>query len=243
MLLSDANITAPAIGRGPAAVLAVWSAGLAAGVYIASGILAGAPMLLPMLGFGIGAGVTCFCVLLYWPASRLGFANALTLGRLALAMLLLVPLSRPDLASGGTGWAIFALALATLSLDGLDGPLARRSGLVGPWGARFDMEVDAIFALLLAAVAWRSGTAGPWILLLGGMRYLFVLGAFAFPWLGGPLPARLRRKAVCVVQIGVLTGLLAPVAEPPWTVLAALVALGLLTWSFATDVIWLALRR
>jgi len=156
---------------------------------------------------------------------------------------MLVPLLRPELTEGATGWAIFALALATLALDGLDGPLARRAGLAGPWGARFDMEVDAVFALLLSAVVWQSGAAGPWVLLLGGMRYLFVLAAFALPWLAAPLPQRFRRKLVCVIQIGALVVLLAPVVMPPVSVGLALVALALLTWSFAADVLWLARQR
>ena len=78
--------------------------------------------------------------------------------------------------------------------------------------------------------------AGPWVLLLGGMRYLFVLAAFVLPWLAAPLPQRFRRKLVCVIQIGALVILLAPVVMPPVSVGLALVALALLTWSFAADV-------
>ncbi|WP_237220301.1 hypothetical protein [Salipiger sp. CCB-MM3] len=97
--------------------------------------------------------------------------------------------------------------------------------------------------LLLAAVAWRSGAAGGWVLLLGGLRYLFVSASLLWPWLDAPLPQRFRRKLVCVVQIAVLAGLLAPIAGPPWSELAALLALALLAWSFALDVLWLARRR
>ena len=123
------------------------------------------------------------------------------------------------------------------------GPLARRSGLAGPWGARFDMEVDSIFALLLAGVVWRSGAAGSWVLLLGSLRYVFVAASWALPWLDRPLPQRFRRKLVCVVQIGTLVALIAPIVQPPYSWIAAAVALALLAWSFAVDVIWLARRR
>ncbi|MAU43487.1 MAG: hypothetical protein CMP09_01320 [Yangia sp.] len=223
--------------------LALLAMGLALALYGLSWWLAGAAMLLPVLGFGLGAGVSGHFLLRLWHAPRLGYANALTLGRLALAALMLVPLARPGLTEGASGWGFFCVALVTLALDGVDGPLARRSGLAGPWGARFDMEVDSVFALLLSAVAWRSGAAGGWVLLLGSLRYLFVAASLLWPWLDAPLPQRFRRKLVCVVQIAVLAGLLAPVAVPPWSEVAALLALALLAWSFALDVLWLARRR
>lgn len=104
------------------------------------------------------------------------------------------------------------------------------------------MEVDAAFGLVLAAVAWRSGAAGPWVLLLGSLRYFFVLATLVWPWLGAPLPERLRRKTICVVQIAMLALLLMPIAGA-WTSGAALIALGLLAGSFAADILWLARRR
>ncbi|MCA0942539.1 CDP-alcohol phosphatidyltransferase family protein [Salipiger pacificus] len=229
--------------RSPVASLSLLSAGLALALLGLSWRLAGDVMLLPVLGFGFGAGVAGHLLLRHWTAPSLGWANALTLGRLALAALFLLPLARPGLTEGAMGWGFFCLALFTLALDGVDGWLARRSGLAGPWGARFDMEVDSIFAFLLAAVALRSGAAGAWVLLLGSLRYLFVAAARAWPWLAAPLSQRFRRKLVCVLQIAVLAGLLAPVAVPPWSDLAGLLALALLVWSFAVDVLWLARRR
>jgi len=216
---------------------------LAAALLGVSWSLGGGVHWLPPFGFVLGAGAVAVFLLRHWSAPFLGHANALTLGRLALVALLLIPVARPELTEGRTGWALFALALVTLMLDGLDGPLARRSGLAGPWGARFDMEVDAVFALLLALVAWRSGAAGAWVLLLGGMRYLFVLASLALPWLAAPLPQRFRRKLVCVIQIGALMSLLAPALVPPASLWVALAALALLAWSFAVDVAWLAARR
>lgn len=233
----------PGAPRGPLAKLVALSAALSAALFAVSWLLGSGVHWLPPLGFAAGAGAVAMLLLRHWSAPLLGAANALTLGRMALVALLLMPLARPELMRGETGWAIFGLALLALALDGLDGPLARRSGLDGPWGARFDMEVDAVFALLLALVAWRSGAAGAWVLLLGGMRYLFVLAAFALPWLAAPLPQRFRRKLICVIQIAALMSLLAPVVMPPVSVWIALTALALLTWSFAVDVVWLAKRR
>jgi len=228
---------------GAFAKLLLLSAALAAALVGVAWSLGGGMSWLPLLGFLVATGAVAVLLLRHWSAPLLGLANALTLGRLALVALMLLPLARPELTKGASGWVIFGLALVTLALDGLDGPLARRSGLAGPWGARFDMEVDAVFALLLALVAWRSGAAGAWVLLLGGMRYLFVLATFALPWLGAPLPQRFRRKLICVVQIAALMALLAPVVVPPLSLWIALIALALLTWSFAVDVLWLAGRR
>ncbi|MBE3638579.1 CDP-alcohol phosphatidyltransferase family protein [Mangrovicoccus sp. HB182678] len=209
----------------------------------AAQILTGEALILPAAGFALAAAVPVACLRRHRPAPRLGPANAVTLARLALMSLFLAPLVRPDLLEGGTGWGFLALALFTLALDGVDGCLARRTGLAGAWGARFDMEADAAFALLLAGVAWRSGGLGAWVLLLGGMRYLFVAAALAWPPLGAPLPESRARKTVCVIQIATLALLLAPPVAPPWSQAAAAAALGLLGWSFARDILWLAARR
>ena len=229
--------------REPAASFAALALVLALGLVLAARAIGGDWAILPALGFAAAATLAGLALCRHWTAPRLGPANGVTLLRLAGAALLLLPMARPELAAGGTGWAIFALALLTLALDGVDGLLARRTGLAGPWGARFDMEVDAVFALLLSLVAWQTGAAGPWVLMLGGMRYVFVLAALRWRWLGAPLPERFRRKAVCVIQIATLCGLLAPVAAPPLSVAAALLALGALAWSFAADILWLAEAR
>ena len=136
-----------------------------------------------------------------------------------------------------------AVAGLALSLDGLDGWLARREGLVSDFGARFDMEVDALLALVLALIALASGKAGPWVLILGGLRYVYVAAGVFLPWLRRDLPPRWGRKTVCVVQIATLIALLAPPVIPPLSLGLAAVATTLLVWSFAADVLWLWRRR
>jgi phosphatidylglycerophosphate synthase len=132
------------------------------------------------------------------------------------------------------------VALGLLALDGIDGWLARRQRLETAFGARFDMEVDALFILVLAALAVGLGKAGAWVLALGMMRYGFVAASLAWPWLAAPLPPSLRRKAVCVLQIAVLAALLAPPVAPPVSGALAAAAFAALAWSFAVDVRWLA---
>jgi hypothetical protein len=92
-----------------------------------------------------------------YPHPTLGLCNVVTLGRLVIVGVLTAAL----VAGGGAPGAVFALAALALALDGVDGWLARRHGRVSGFGARFDMEVDSAFALVLALHALVSGTAGP----------------------------------------------------------------------------------
>ena len=97
-----------------------------------------------------------------------------------------------------------------MALDGVDGALARGRGEASEFGARFDMETDALLILVLAALVWQHDKAGAWILLAGLLRYLFVAASYVLPWLGAALPPSRRRQTVCVVQIVSLIGALAP---------------------------------
>ncbi|HEU4618588.1 MAG TPA: CDP-alcohol phosphatidyltransferase family protein [Gammaproteobacteria bacterium] len=167
----------------------------------------------------------------------LGAANRITLVRGALAALaagLLLAEPRPERAWFAVG--VIALALA---LDGVDGALARRFRLETAFGARFDMETDALTILILCALAWRFGRAGVWVLLGGLLRYAFVAAGSLWPWLKRPLPPSRRRQTACVLQIVALVACLAPVA--PARLAASIAALGLaaIAASFAADVLWL----
>ena len=71
------------------------------------------------------------------------------------------------------------------------------------------------------------------------MRPAFALAALRWRWLARPLPEGLLRKGVCVVQIGALTALLAPVVTPPLAPWLAAGALAMLLASFARDTLWL----
>ena len=99
-------------------------------------------------------------------------------------------------------------------LDGVDGWLARRSGLASAFGARFDMEVDALLIMALAILAWQHGKAGSWVLLSGLLRYAFVAAGWLAPWMSRPLPPSRRRQTVCVVQIAGLCAAVAPIVPP-----------------------------
>jgi phosphatidylglycerophosphate synthase len=175
------------------------------------------------------------------PHPRFGAANAVTSVRLALVALLAGALGENE--SAALAWAATTVTIVTSALDGLDGWLARRSSLVSAFGARFDMETDALLIMVLSALSWTWGRAGAWVLACGLMRYAFVAAAWAWPWMARPLPPSLRRKAVCVVQIIGLAIVVAPAVTPPLSAWLAAITLVALSWSFAADVAWLAARR
>lgn len=184
------------------------------------------------------------------PHARFGAANGVTLLRLALASLLVGLIGQanwaPPWASPATAalaWGAVVLATATALLDACDGMLARRSGLASAFGARFDMETDAAFIVVLCAGVWQAGQAGPWVLAAGLMRYAFVAAAGVWPWLAAPLAPSRRRQTVCVVQITSLIVCLAPVVTPAFAAALAATSLGLLGLSFATDIRTLARKR
>lgn len=181
-----------------------------------------------------------------WVAGRhalrrdFGAANRITLARAALVVVLAGCALEPG--SAALAWCVIALSIVVLVLDGVDGRLARQRGTASAFGARFDMEVDALLILVLATLAWQFGKAGPWVLAAGLMRYCFVFAGTLLPALQRPLPYSRRRQTVCVVQIVSLLVCLAPFIARPWSSLAALAGVATLTASFATDIAWLARR-
>lgn len=174
-------------------------------------------------------------------ARSFGAANCVTLVRGGLALLLAALVGAAP--TPALGWMLVAIGTLGVALDGVDGVLARGRAETGEFGARFDMETDALLILVLAALVWQQGKAGVWILAAGLLRYLFVAGGWLLPWLRNALPPSKRRQAVCVVQIVSLLGALAPVVVSPWSDALALTGLAALVWSFGVDVQWLARAR
>ena len=194
------------------------------------------------LFFAAGTAALHLMSTLAYEQRNFGLPNAITLLRLALvsalsaAFFLEGPLA-------DVGFLLFGIATLALSLDGIDGWLARRSGMTTAFGARFDMEVDAALACMLSLVLLSSGRVGPEILILGFSRYAFVAAGYFLPWMRGPLTERFGRKVICVVQIASLCLLLLPDLPLPLARLIAITAAGLLLWSFGRDIFYLAKRR
>ena len=165
-----------------------------------------------------------------------GPANRVTLGRATLVGGV-TALVADSFESSPPVTVFVGLTAVALILDGVDGKVARATNTSTPLGARFDMEVDAFLILVLSV--YVSMQQGPWVLLIGGMRYGFVAAARVHPWLNAPLPPSMARKTVAALQGVVL--LVAGAGILPYGVTAAAVALALgsLVWSFGRDIVWL----
>ncbi|MCM2130322.1 CDP-alcohol phosphatidyltransferase family protein [Larsenimonas rhizosphaerae] len=186
----------------------------------------------------------CICGFLVWTALRrygqrhLGWANAVTLLRCVIVcylagMVMYAEHIRSDML------AFLLLALVALSLDGVDGWTARRFQCDSSVGARFDMELDAGFILLLSIAVWQLEQVGAWIMLTGLMRYLFIAAGACWPALKAPLFPSRRRKVVCVVQVVALMMCLLPWVGPLAASIIGAVALVALIHSFGVDTLWL----
>lgn len=220
---------------------------LGAGLLLLTVIALGLTLALDLrVGFPLGALAlygSMAALIWYWlpqhrPQSRFGPANRVTLVRVLLLALAVGALVEPRL-SAQYGWPLSALALLALALDGVDGWLARTRRCASAFGARFDMETDALFILVLALLVWQRGTTGAWIVLAGAWRYLFIVAGTLLPWLRAPLPPSRRRQTVCVIQVAALIACLSPPIGPFLGSMIAAGALLLLSASFVIDIAWL----
>ncbi|WNE95656.1 CDP-alcohol phosphatidyltransferase family protein [Streptomyces luomodiensis] len=171
-----------------------------------------------------------------------GAANRVTLARATLVGGV-TALVADSFASSPPVTVLVVLTAVALVLDAVDGQVARRTGTTSALGARFDMEVDAVLILVLSV--YVAASLGPWVLLIGAMRYAFVAASWVLPWLAGPLPPSTARKTVAALQGVLLLVVGADVLPRPLAVGAALLALTLLSWSFARDIgrLWRARDR
>ncbi|MFG2885159.1 CDP-alcohol phosphatidyltransferase family protein [Streptomyces sp. NPDC048297] len=165
-----------------------------------------------------------------------GPANRVTLGRATLVGGV-TALVADSFESAPPVTLLVALTAVALLLDGVDGKVARRTGTSSALGARFDMEVDAFLILVLSV--YVSMQLGPWVLLIGGMRYMFIAAARLAPWLNAPLPPSFARKTVAALQGICLLLAGAELLPHAANLTVVLVSLGSLVWSFGRDVVWL----
>jgi phosphatidylglycerophosphate synthase len=174
------------------------------------------------------------------PFARVGLANQITMTRGVLVTLLLGLIgmeSTPRLQA-----AALCVAMICSALDAVDGWAARRTQMSSAYGARFDMETDALLILALSILVWQFDKAGAWVLASGVMRYAFIGAARLLPWLQHPLPVSYRRKAVAVLQTVSLVIAVAPFVSRGVSGLLCAGALAVLLWSFLIDVAWLRRR-
>lgn len=189
----------------------------------------------------VGWGLYRFRGHLPWTEAGFGTANAITMGRGVLICLVAGAIGQ--VWSAGAAWTFVVVSSFALIMDGFDGWYARRNGDDTPFGALFDQETDAAFIMILAVLVVDQGKAGPWIILSGLLRYLFVAAGFLVQRLRAPLGPSLRRKTICVMQVISLVVCLAPIVQPWLSAWIAALSLVLLLYSFAVDVIDLMRKR
>jgi len=232
--LPDAPLRASAVATALVALVAV----------IAIAEIARAVLPLSEL-YAVKAGVAFAIVILlafgflqrHHPFSRFGAANQITTLRAMLVALIAALFGEPRIPILAASAAMASL-LAT-ALDGIDGWLARRHRIASDFGARFDMEIDALLILVLAILVSQFEKAGAWVIVSGLLRYLFVGAGSYWPWLRAPLAPSRRRQAICVLQILALTLAILPAIEPPLSTMVAAAALVSLAYSFLVDTLWL----
>jgi phosphatidylglycerophosphate synthase len=235
-----------AVGRLPGGTVA-YLAVLALGLLVSLAVvpvagLWGGPAGLALALYG-GIAATVAHTVQSQDLRRFGAANAVTALRAAMiAFLAALALLPAPLATELRTLAL-ALGLAGLLLDGIDGWLARRGGTASRFGARFDLETDALSVLVFTFLLLRAGQAGLWVLAIGLARYIFVGVGWLWPPLARELPPSLRRKTICVVVVVALLGALAPLVDAAPARMICAAALVLLLSSFAMDCVWLLLLR
>lgn len=215
------------------AVSAAWAVVLALGTFLAFGAVT-----VSLAVFSATVMIAGFGLVQTYPHPVLGACNAVTLARAAMVAFLFGALFEPAVPV----WVVFGVAVLAFALDGVDGWLARRAGLVSGFGARFDMETDAALGAVISMWLLVSDTTGPEILVLGFMRYGFVAVSLVWPALQAPLPEAFRRKAICVIQIAALILLIFPLTPQAALLPIGIIGAVLLSWSFLVDILWLARR-
>ena len=175
----------------------------------------------------------------YHPHPRFGWANRITLFRAAIIVVLAARVVDPTSLHDRECWVLATAALLALTLDAIDGWMARRQQLTSVFGARFDIEIDAFATLALAALAVRVGAVPPWALAVGLMRYVFLVASWLFPFLRAALPdgrfARWRRQIIGAGQSLVLAAALMPAMPGTTARFACAAALVQLIYSFVAD--------
>lgn len=162
------------------------------------------------------------------PQGSFGLANAITTVRLVLAVFVGVLPAESCIPAAGVAIGLF------FTLDGVDGWAAKRYGTASEFGAAYDTEVDALMVSVATLAAVRADLLGPWILVVAGLRYAFVV--FASVRVGRPEPPRRSgRWAFSLLMCGLSGALWLPNAL---TVLALALGCASVIVSFGRSFWW-----
>jgi phosphatidylglycerophosphate synthase len=159
----------------------------------------------------------------YWRTLGLlgGHANAVTLGRLSGVLAIgFLGLHAP-------AYAVGLVAVAVITLDGLDGYLARKYQTESDFGGRLDMETDALNLYVLASLTVALGSLPAWILVIGTMRcsYVVIMAALRRDERAEPRRMSAKVAAVFVLYAMAAVFLLPRIVHYPAVIASSLLAL------------------
>jgi CDP-diacylglycerol--glycerol-3-phosphate 3-phosphatidyltransferase len=169
----------------------------------------------------------------------LGPANMLTLAR-GVGLALLAGFLLAPWPMGLAAWLPALIYTLAAIGDFFDGYLARITDQATVLGETLDMEFDSLAVLLVIALAIWYGQLPMWTLLLGLLRYGFLLGQWLRERQGKPiygLPESAFRRLVAALFLAFISVILWPIVFPPGTSLAAALFAVPLVLSFSRD--WL----
>jgi phosphatidylglycerophosphate synthase len=198
----------------------------------------------------LSASTAAFCFLVLaalvaWHsrARRFGIADVVTLTR-GLGVCFLAGLALQALVGDLARHAVLTMIIMgtlCLTLDGVDGRVARARAEVSAFGARFDVETDAAMLAVLSVAVAALGIAGWWVMAIGVLRYGYVATSLFVPALRTPLPYRYSGKVIAVAQaVALLAALTFRLTHGEHWVSTGLLlaALASLCWSFGRSVLW-----
>jgi CDP-diacylglycerol---glycerol-3-phosphate 3-phosphatidyltransferase len=171
--------------------------------------------------------------------AQLGAGTWISLARVV-GLSLMVGLLGLPLPTHPLTWLPFALCLVFNLSDFVDGYAARITNTVTLFGQKLDQDLDGRGLLVASLLAIQYGAAGWWFLLVGLARYFFVFGLWVRRHRGEKIYALLPnsgRRALAGTQMGVTTGMLAPILSPVVTVWASTLFMVPFLWNFYLD--WL----
>jgi phosphatidylglycerophosphate synthase len=223
-----------------------WDKGFSAGMTILGAAVVTASGLEWPLGFATKAGLSILTVLwalvglsrLYLSVPSHTTADRVTMLRLGFgsaAVVLIVAAElamRVDAAFPGYRALLTGLLVVAVVSDFFDGRVAR-SAQASRFGAEWDMQNDAAFAMLLSVAALAFVEVHAWVILIGLARYLFVLAVpRAHEDIATPRAYEMFGKTVCAVAVLTLAGVVADGASGAAAQIALGIALGAILGSF-----------
>ncbi|MEX2442724.1 MAG: CDP-alcohol phosphatidyltransferase family protein [Alkalispirochaeta sp.] len=205
------------------------------------GMLAGA-WSVPLQAIAVWSGMALLG--LYWASRRLDsprrgywIPDVLTSVRGVAAVVLFWVLPGAERWPAMTIWIVGAVLALVEVTDFFDGRLARRFG-ASSFGAVWDMENDALFTLSLSLLVYLRYGVAPFLILLGLMRYLYVL-VWRFdrdPVTVSPAYKRFAKIAAAAI-VATLIAAVAPIVPPAVRSTALMLVLGMQLVSFGWDLV------